>query len=279
MPVACAVALAIAWSGRRARTAAVLLSVAVALKLWPIVLIPLLVLRVRRAERPGVFVAAVLPWIIIELVGVLTWGTRSLTAPWTWQQDRGLQIESSAAGLLRILHVGSDPIVFRFNAWETTSPTWLLTLLTLTGAAILVLVITVSCRRLVNAQVSERQADDIVSAAACLVIAVLLVTGKVFSPQYLLWLIAPLTVAYVMREARDRWMFGLMSAICALTTLIYPVMYSKLIVGEALPWSVLQLRNVLLVLVVGLLVARWRASMTLPSRLSSESEANRRVSV
>ncbi|MCZ3387201.1 MAG: glycosyltransferase 87 family protein, partial [Actinomycetia bacterium] len=51
MVVACAVALAIAWSGRRPQIAAVLLSLAMALKLWPLILLPLFVFRARSGER------------------------------------------------------------------------------------------------------------------------------------------------------------------------------------------------------------------------------------
>ncbi len=126
MVVACAVALAIAWSGRRPQVSAMLLSLAMALKLWPLILLPLLVFRARAGERSTCCFAGYRPMDRLRGLGRVLWGTRSVTAPWLWQRERGLQIESIAAGPLRILHVGADPIEFRFNAWETTSPAWLM---------------------------------------------------------------------------------------------------------------------------------------------------------
>lgn len=277
MVVACAVALAIAWSGRRPQVAAVLLSLAMALKLWPLVLLPLFLLRAPSGERRRVVVAAFAPWIAFEVLGGLVWGTRSVTAPWLWQQERGLQIESIAAGPLRILHVGGDPIEFRFNAWETTSPAWLMALLALVGLSLIALVIVASGRRLMSPEVSEQHADRIVAAAAALTIGVLIVTGKVFSPQYLLWLIAPLAVAYTLRTSQDRWLLALVAATCAITTLVYPVMYFGLIAGEALPWAVLQLRNLLLIIVVGVLALRWRESLAAQPQQASRSTTNLEV--
>lgn len=277
MVVACAVALAIAWGGRRPQVAAVLLSLAIALKLWPLILLPLLVLRTRRGERRRVVLAGFVPWIAFEVLGGLLWGTRSATAPWLWQQERGLQIESIAAGPLRILHVGADPIEFRFNAWETTSPAWLMTLLALVGLSLVALVIVASGRQLMSLEITEERADSIVAAATVLVIGLLIVTGKVFSPQYLLWLIAPLAVAYALHATQDRWLFGLVAAACAMTTFVYPVVYSQLIAGEALPWVMLQVRNLLLVIAVGVLAIRWRESLTAPPQQSLPPKTNSEV--
>ncbi len=277
MVVACAVALAIAWGGRRPQVAAVLLSLAIALKLWPLILLPLLVLRARSGERRRVVVAAFAPWIAFEVLGGLLWGTRSVTAPWLWQQGRGLQIESIAAGPLRILHPGADPIEARFNAWETTSPEWLIGLLALVGLALMTVVLAASARRLLTPEVSKQQADHIVAAAAPLMIGVLIVTGKVFSPQYLLWLIAPLAVDYALRRNQMRWEFGLMAAICAMTTFIYPVVGFQLVAGETLPWTVLLVRNFLLVIVVGALAVRWRESLAAPPEQASRSKTNMEV--
>ncbi len=121
----------------------------------------------------------------------------------------------------------------------------------LVGLTLIALVIFASGRQLMSQEISESRADAILVAASVLVIGLLIVTGKVFSPQYLLWLIAPLAVVYALRADQDRWLFGIVATACATTTFVYPVMYSQLIAGEGLPWAVLQMRNLLLVIAVG----------------------------
>ncbi|MCZ3388864.1 MAG: glycosyltransferase 87 family protein [Actinomycetia bacterium] len=270
MVVACIVALAVSWSGGRPRVAALLLSVAMALKLWPLLLLPLLVMRAQPSERRRVLAAGLAPWMAFELVGYLMWGARSLTAPWAWQRERGLQIESVIVGPLRLLHPGADPIEFRFNAWETTSPGWLLAILAFVGLALVAAVLMASCRQLTQPRLPNRQADQIVASAAVLTIGILILTGKVFSPQYILWLIAPLAVSYAATKSRDVWLFALLAATCAATTYVYPVLYSQLIAGDALSWSVLQARNLLVILVVAVLVSRWRESLGMSHWRTSE---------
>lgn len=259
--VACAVALSLVLSGRSAYGSAALLSLAIALKLWPLVLLPLLVLRAKPSQRPGVLSAGLLPWLAIELAGALVWGARSITAPWDWQRDRGLQIEAIAAGPLRLLHSGSDLIRFRYNAWETTSPALALGVLALVGFALATFVLITAGRRLVRPDISRRQADDVVLTTATLLVGLLLVTGKVFSPQYLLWLLAPLAVSSFRPTRRDRWLLALVPTVCALTTLVYPVLYSQLIEDETVPWIILQVRNAIILVVVAILAARWRESI------------------
>lgn len=277
MVVSCAVAIAIAWSGRRPRIAAVLLSLAIALKLWPLILLPLLMLRARPGERRGVLLAACVPWIAFELVGALLWGARSVTAPWLWQQERGLQIESIAAGPLRILHSSANPVEFRFNAWETASPPWVLASLALIGLLLVALVVVESGRRLMSPHLTEHRADAIFATTSVLVIGLLIVSGKVLSPQYLLWLIAPIAAVSAHRTRQDRWLLALVATTCMITTLVYPILYSQLIAGEALPWAVLQLRNLLLVIAVGVLALRWRESLTAQPRQTTRSEPNLEV--
>jgi len=66
------------------------------------------------------------------------------------------------------------------------------------------------------------------------------VTSKVFSIQYVVWL-----VPFVVLMAR--WKFWLGAAIVALTMPIHPFLFAGLVAQEPLPVLVLNLRNALLV--------------------------------
>jgi hypothetical protein len=83
---------------------------------------------------------------------------------------------------------------------------------------------------------------------------VLLITSKVFSIQYIVWLVP---FAALLPGGK----FWLAAAIVALTMPIHPLLYAGLVRQEALPILVLNLRNALLVLltiwvIVGLFRAR-----------------------
>jgi hypothetical protein len=71
-----------------------------------------------------------------------------------------------------------------------------------------------------------------------------IVTNKVFSPQYLIWLL-PFAPLLRLRQA------SALLAICALTIVLFPFDYDHLLGMELLPVLLLNLRNLL---VVGLLV-------------------------
>ena len=110
---------------------------------------------------------------------------------------------------------------------------------------------------MVRGSLDSSRREIVIATASLATISVLLATGKVLSPQYLLWLLAPLALYAGKPEIVDRKVPFLMAAACALTTVVYPVTYPGLLVDDLLPWVALTLRNGCLWWLCILLVTRW----------------------
>jgi hypothetical protein len=95
---------------------------------------------------------------------------------------------------------------------------------------------------------------------ACLVtLLIVIITGKVFSAQYLIWVL-PLA-AYVGQTNRSRWMF-FWALLGILTSAIYPIIYSKAPIMLLVPYIpqfylMTVVRNCLLLgFIVSMLISR-----------------------
>ena len=245
---------------RRPALASAAAAVATAVKLWPVLLVPGLLGAVRRTR-----------WclaVVVGVGGVLALGTvvvsslGRLTSPLTFQAGRGLQIESVAA-TPAILAWRTDPVTTRISyapshSYEVTGPLVgsLVTLTTvatvllglgLVGAWLWVLAQTVRGHRL--------SADGAVWLALAAVTG-FVVTGKVLSPQYLLWLLpmaaAGLAVVGPSRTRLAVWT-GLLLVACGLTQLEFPVWYVTLTQRygpvDRVVWA-LAVRNLLLLVLL-----------------------------
>jgi hypothetical protein len=206
--------------------AAGVLAVAVAAKLWPAVLVPIAVAWVwrRRGRRSaarwtgvfaGVVAAIVLPFAIVAPGGVAHALSTQLTRP--------LQIESlGSAVLLAAHHVGglrvsvqtghgSQNLVASGSAWTGTITTAL-------QLACLVLV------WIAFARGPATRARLVLAAAAAT--AAFVAFGKVFSPQFLIWLV-PLVP--LVRGRRGLVASTLLAAALVLTQLWFPGRYWNLV--------------------------------------------------
>jgi hypothetical protein len=100
----------------------------------------------------------------------------------------------------------------------------------------------VSCLLRFRQERAARGAVTYASLAAYAVATLLafIATNKVFSPQYLIWLL-PFAPLLRPRQA------GLFLAICAITIVIFPFDYNLLLAMQLLPVLLLNLRNALVV--------------------------------
>ena len=170
-----------------------------------------------------------------------------------YQAERGLQIESFGGGLVLLwgLIVGEPVRLFSpFSAWEVSGA---LTdvLLALTPVALLgglgALALLGWPRARADVTHSGAVAPTTIVTLATGAVLVLVLTSKVFSIQYVVWLV-PFAALLPGRK------FWLAAAAVALTIPIHPVLYEVLVRQEALPILVLNLRNALLTALLGWLL-------------------------
>lgn len=175
---------------------------------------------------------------------------------------RGLQIESLPAGVISLVHVlglAQAKIVNNYNADHIVSPLADIVLKWLPFVFILVFgVVLASCLRRFQDEHAIIGAISTDSLVAYIVAALLtfICTNKVFSPQYMIWL---LPFAPLLRRRQ----VSLLIAIFTITAIIYPFGY-KYLLRNMHPTGVLllNLRNILLVsLLLWLLIERLPGSM------------------
>jgi len=263
--VACAVAAALALAmARRHGAAGVALGLGFALKLSPAVLLPLLVLLAldggwRPAARAvvGFAVAGLLPFLPF-----LVAAPDRLAPMFAYHLARPLQLESTLATPLLLGHLsGLAPIAVTssFGSQNLVSPGAEVAARLagpLAGAALLATFALCWRRR-----AALRAVPDAVPLAALATLLAVLATGKVFSPQYLTWLLP--VVALVLPGWR---LLGAAAVgVLLLTHLEFPARYWAFVALRPGPVALVVARNLLLVAVFALsLVHLWR----LPARRS-----------
>ncbi len=263
------------------RIAAAAGAVATGLKFWPALLLP--ALAARSQGRRQVVVVVGLVGTALAGASLLTAGWDRLISPLTWQGERGLQIESvlaSPAMLGWALSPAGFEVAFSdYNAVEIAGP-GTDSLLAVSEVATLALMAALVLLWVRTWRHGSAVSLDAVTWTCLAAVTGFLVTSKVLSPQYLLWLL-PLAAAGLAASdtarggaALRRWAVGLLVATGA-THLIFPVFYLGL--SSHQPWSVwvvllLVARNVILVW----LFVRAATEAWLAVSAASSSTASRR---
>ena len=244
---------------RRLAVVGVALGVGALAKRYPVVLLPalalpwLMPLDLRGLLRLGAIFGLT---VVLGLLPFVALAGDNAFAFLDYQVGRGLQIESIGGGLLLLLGLLSGKptdLSFGFGAVQVEGVLAkdvlaLLPVLTVVGFAALAWL---GIRRLRDEGRPDATPNDgnetwlgvrattLVSIAFASLL-VLLVTSKVYSIQYVVWILPFLALLH-------GWPFRLGVAIAALTMPIHPILYADLVEQEALPILVLNLRNALVV--------------------------------
>ena len=248
---------------RRRYLGPVLLGLAIATKLYPAVLLPLLVARIWRREGAAsalrglgltmiTAIAVYLPFAILSPEGVV----RSI-----WRQvGRPLQIESLGSGVLLALHHAfAMPL-----GWASSSGSQNLTgtvatvasgATTLAGVAALLLVWVRFAR-------GDTESPARFARYGSAAVVAFVAFGKVASPQFLIWLLA---VVVLVPGRRGLVAMALLLAACGLTRLWFPRTYWDLVkeFDPTASWLVL-VRDLVLVALFAALIVRVRPTAREP---------------
>jgi hypothetical protein len=188
------------------------------------------------------------------------------------QGTRGLQVEAVAAtpySLARLWGPGITAELNReINTFEITGvDTSVVTTaldVVLLGAVAALTWLAARARRVRAAGQGGAEVDVTVLVLASFALALaLIVFNKVGSPQYLSWLLPPVTVALAVGGWRDPWRYPavVLLVAAALTQWVFPLEYLDFIWAVPHVVVVEAIRNVLLVALLGwATVALWRTS-------------------
>ncbi len=264
------VGVAVLLLGTHPTVAAAAGALATGVKLAPGLVLP--ALAAPAATRRGVVTTVAVLGGVLVSASWLAAGWSRLVSPLTWQAERGLHLESVAATPL-VLGWAEQPDLYAvdmgpYNAFEVAGPGAGELLATSTVVSVLLL----GLLAWLWLRAWRRPGGVDLETVAWLALAGLsgfVVTSKVLSPQYLLWLLPAAAAAVAVSRGRGAvaWA-GLLVVATVLTQLVFPVLYGHLIAvteSTGVAVAVLAVRNgLLLVLAVWALVVSWRRTAQRP---------------
>ncbi len=211
-----------------------------AIKLWPALLIGAFLAH--RPDRRSAGLAFVAVGFGLALLSLVFGGWSRLISPLTWQSDRGLQIESIWATPLMLVRAlqpaGWVVDISKYQAYELFSidrsdqvvDAWVQvsSVATVIGLGLIVALFV----RAFRAGGGTPIAIGFVIVAT---IAIMTVTNKTLSPQYLLWLGGPVAAMLLLRPRAGRERIAVTQTavqlliLAFLTQLVYPIFYDGLL--------------------------------------------------
>jgi hypothetical protein len=203
-----------------------------AIKLWPALLIGAFMSY--RADRRPAGIAFVAVGFGLAVISLIVGGWSRLISPLTWQSERGLQIESIwATPLMLARAVRPDHWIVdmsRYQAYEIFGAgvdAWVLisNIATVLGLALIILLTIRAFRQ-------DGSTPVAIGFVVVAIVAIMTITNKTLSPQYLLWLGGPMAAILALRphatqdeQPAINRIAGQLLILALLTQLVYPLFY------------------------------------------------------
>ena len=172
-----------------------------------------------------------------------------MTSFLSYHQLRGFEIESTISGLLllgKILGIGSVKIVHDFSSFNISSAYANILIHWIPYIAVTAqLIIYLSCYYWFRHEYKQRSSIPPESLVVYILISIMIfiATNKVFSPQYIIWLIPFIPLI------RFRYV-SILVIIALFTNLIFPSSFAMLIDLNTLAILLLNFRNILFIMLV-----------------------------
>jgi len=227
------------------RWAFALLAIATMFKFYPVILVPVFLIAQQADDKSvwyswrrvqplaifaGICAGITLLSLVLNVDGTL--------APFSYFKDRPIQVESLSASLLwltSILQHSTLHNVYSFGSYNVIGASS--SLISQGGTILFVFGLVYTCWLQWRGKIA-------LPLSVLLTLLVVMVTGKVFSPQYLIW-VAPL-IAYI-AKANWKWFLG-WGSLSVITMCVYPILYLWIGVTFLPVLIVSFVRNVLLLL-------------------------------
>jgi uncharacterized membrane protein len=239
----------VAYAARRPTWAGLALGFGALTKLYPGALVPLLVVaqlferNMRRAALIVVGAAIAVGAVMAQVFLVAGTGAFSFL---TYQQQRGVEIESVSGGialLMSVLGQANTAISFGFGSWQVSSPiidSLAIPQLVLNAVLLAGLLAGMWISFSRDARNGGRIMPVTLLRYSLAGLLVVMLINKVLSPQYLVWLV-PFAALLPSRQS------VLLLVIVVLTVLLYPLGFGSLLRIEPAAVLALNVRNLLLV--------------------------------
>jgi Glycosyltransferase family 87 len=236
------------------------LAIACFAKLWPVVLVPMLI--VRRAWR------SLAAFVAVGVAGTAAWvawgGIDGPMEVLTFRGAKGWEFESTVGALVRSVG-GVTPHIER-GAWRVGEVTSLVS-----GLLVLAMLAGIAAAWFVASRAKPRGTDVLDGLAPMAAITVFLVLSPLLSPQFLVWLLPFAAIAAVHGE---RLVTGLAFIVFGLSVALLALL-PELIHGGTFALVVLMIRNAVLLALLAALTVRlvqsagWRRA---PAQLAPATE-------
>jgi uncharacterized membrane protein len=246
------------WLGHH-KVAWVFLALGTMIKLYPALLAPIfLIIYLRNGEYrriwSGLSVFALCCLLILSPFLII--GPSNLLSLFDYHSLRGIQLESTYGAILLVaqkLGWTTVTLVFNYGSWNFNGN--LANIFSQLSTPIMAIYL-LGCYIFIYTQVRAGKSQFTrLGCYALLVILVTLITSKVLSPQYIIWLI-PVLALILGRLRYYVWLLFLFMG--GLTYYLFPLHYAGLMAFSTTEAAVLCIRNVLLIVIAVLAVLSLR---------------------
>ena len=233
-------------------------------KLYPLLFLPAGAILAGQRRR---FIIAAVAAFVAPLLPLIPSFQEMVSSVLGYHADRGIQVESLWGGILFLAQkTGSDLFLgYSFGAlhFDGALADTLKTVATVASIAGLAVGTWIATRA------GEREKAKAYAEVSFVILVLSLTTGTVFSPQFLIWLLAIAGVVAGMADSRLRPLTLALIPAALVSQAIFPFHYSALLAAETLPITLLWIRNsiiaILAIASAGILWTDYRKGVNVPS--------------